>query len=163
ISYRLWRDHFAGNPKVIGSTIGFNGVPHTIIGVMPEGFLGTFVGYAMQFWTPASQQSVFDASGYKLEDRSARWIEGFARLRPGVSAATGQAQLDAAAQRLALEFPNEDRGRGVRIFPLQDNPFDNAKALKPILRVGAVVTTLVLAIVCANIANLLLVRALARR
>jgi predicted permease len=163
ISYRLWQDRFAGNPRVVGSTIRYNGVPHTIIGVTPEGFLGTFVGYAMQFWTPASQQAVFDPSGYKLEDRTARWIEGFARLKSGVGIATGQAQIDAAARRLAAEFPDADRGRGVRVLSLQENPFDNAKTLKPMLRVGSLVAILVLAIVCANIANLLLVRALARR
>jgi predicted permease len=163
ISYLLWQDHFAGNSRVIGSTISYNGVPHTIVGVTPEGFLGTFVGYAMQFWIPASQQAVLDPSGYKLEDRSARWVEGFARLKPGVSIETGQAQMDAAARRFALEFPNEDRGRGVRIVALADNPWDNASVLKPMLRVGSLVAALVLAIVCANIANLLLVRALARR
>ena len=163
ISYRLWQDRFAGNPRVIGSTIAYNRIPHTIVGVTPEGFLGTFVGYAMQFWTPASQQAVFDAGGYKLEDRTARWVEGFARLKPGVSVATGQAQVDGAARRLALEFPNEDRGRAVRIFPLSDNPFDNAKTLKPMLGVGSLIAILVLVIVCANIANLLLVRAVARR
>src|SRR5262249_23958811 len=54
-------------------------------------------------------------------------------------------------------------GRGIRIFALSDNPFDNAKELKPMLRVGAFVSALVLLIVCANIANLLLARALARK
>lgn len=163
ISYRLWQDRFGGEAGIIGSTIRFNGVPHTIVGVTPNGFLGTFVGYAMQFWTPASQQAVFDAGGYRLDDRAARWVEGFARLRPGTTVAAAQAAVDAAAQRLAREYPNEDRGRGVRLFPLEENPFDNAKVLKPMLRVGSLVTLLVLVIVCANIANLLLVRALARQ
>jgi len=163
ISYRLWQDRFRGNPGVVGSIVDLNGVPHTIIGVTPEAFLGTFVGYAMQFWVPASQQAVFDASGYKLEDRTARWVEGFARLKPGVALATGQAQIAAAARRLEQEFPNADRGRGVRIFALAENPFDNAKVLRPMLRVASIVAVLVLLIVCANIANLLLVRAVARR
>jgi predicted permease len=163
ISYRLWQDHFAGDPRVVGSTINYNGNPQTIIGVTPEGFLGTFVGYAMQFWSPASQQAVFDPTGYKLDDRSARWIEGFARLKPGVSVDAAQAQVSAAARRLESEFANEDRGRGVRLFALESNPFDNAKVLKPMLRIGSIVAALLLVIVCANIANLLLVRALARR
>lgn len=163
ISYRLWQDHFGGDPRAVGSTINYNGNPQTIIGVTPEGFLGTFVGYAMQFWSPASQQAVFDPSGYKLDDRSARWIEGFARLRPGVSIAAAQAQVSAAARHLESEFANEDRGRGVQLFPLESNPFDNAKVLKPMLRIGSIVAALLLLIVCANIANLLLVRALARR
>jgi len=163
ISYRLWHDHFGGSATIIGSKINYNGVPHTVIGVTPDGFLGTFVGYAMQFWLPVSQQAVVDPSGYKLDDRSARWIEGFARLAPGVSLAGGQSQIDAAARRLEAEFPNDDRGRGVRILSLKENPFDNAKVLKPMLRVASIVAVLVLVIVCANIANLLLVRALARR
>jgi macrolide transport system ATP-binding/permease protein len=163
ISYRLWRDHFAGDPAIVGKTINYNGVPHSIIGVTPEAFLGTFVGYAMQFWVPAVQQTVFDPSGYKLEDRTARWVEGFARLKPGVSLAAGQAQIDGAARRLELEFPNDDRGRGVRILPLTSNPFDVSQELKPMLRVSSIVAILVLLIVCANIANLLLVRAIARR
>jgi predicted permease len=162
ISYRLWQDHFRGDHNVVGTTINYNGVPHTIIGVTPEAFLGTFVGYAMQFWLPAAQQSVVDDT-YKLEDRSARWVEGFARLRPGVTLAAARAQVDAASRRLESEFPNEDRGRRIVIMPLADNPFDNAQDLKPMLRVASIVAALVLVIVCANIANLLLVRALARR
>jgi predicted permease len=163
ISYRLWQDHFGGTPSIVGTTINYNGQPHTIVGVAPREFLGTFVGYAMQFWLPAAQQAVVDASGYKLDDRSARWVEGFGRLAPGVSVEAGQAQVNAVARRLESDFPNDDRGRGIRIFPLWDNPFDNAKDLKPVLRVGAFVSALVLLIVCANIANLLLVRALARK
>lgn len=54
ISYRLWKDRFAGDPRVIGQRLAFNGIPHTIIGVAPPQFAGTFVGYAMQFWAPAS-------------------------------------------------------------------------------------------------------------
>ena len=163
ISYRLWHDYFDANPRIVGSTVNYDGVPHTIVGVTPPEFLGTFVGYAMQFWVPASQQAVLDPAGYKLDDRSARWVEGFARLAPGVSLAAAQAQIDAAARRLASAFPNEDRGRGVRILPLDHNPFDNAQTLEPMLRVASIVAVVVLLIVCSNIANLLLVRALARR
>ena len=54
-----------------------NGVRHTIVGVAPQDFYGTFVGYKFQFWVPASMQETFDPGGYKLEDRAARWIEGF--------------------------------------------------------------------------------------
>jgi macrolide transport system ATP-binding/permease protein len=163
ISYRLWRDHFRGDPSIVGKTISFDGTPHTIIGVTGEEFLGTFVGYAMQFWAPASQQAVFDPSGYKLDDRGARWIEGFVRLKPGISIERAQAEVSTAATRLATDNPNFDRGRGVRLFPLSEAPFDNAKTLKPMLRVMTIVGVFVLLIVCANVANLLLVRSLSRR
>src|SRR2546429_554567 len=149
-----WTSRVA-RPRSAHSSSARSRAPHLPEAIAPNDSLGSS--------SPPSQQAVFDASGYKLEDRTVRWVEGFARLKPGVSVATGQAQIDAAARRLESEFPNEDRGRGVRILPLPENPFDNAKALKPMLRVGSVVAVLVLLIVCANIANLLLVRALARR
>ena len=163
ISYRLWHDHLGGDLAVIGKTQLFNGVPFTIIGVAPKEFVGTFVGYSMQFWVPASMQAVFDLGGYRLEDRSARWIEGLARLKPGVTITQAQAEVAAEARRLETTFRNADRGRGVRLLPLWDAPFDNAKELLPMLRAAAVVVLFVLLIACANVANLLLVRAFARR
>ena len=129
-----------GDPAIVGKTQLFNGVPFTIIGVVRRrSSSGTFVGYSMQFWVPASMQGVFDLAGYRLDDRNARWIEGLARLKPGVSIATAQAELSAAAKRLEAAYPDADRGRGVRLLPLWDAPFDNAKELLPMLRVAAVV------------------------
>jgi macrolide transport system ATP-binding/permease protein len=163
IGYRFWRDRFRGDPNIVGKTIGLNGIPHTIVGVAPEEFLGTFVGYTIQFWLPASQQRVVDPTGYKLDDRRARWIEGFARLKPGVTLAQAQSEIGAAAKRLEADYPNDDRGRGVTILPLWNAPFDGAKELLPMLRVALIVAIFVLAIACANVANLLLVRSLSRR
>jgi predicted permease len=163
IGYRFWRDHFRGDPDVVGKTIGFNGVPHTIVGVAPEEFLGTFVGYTIQFWLPASQQQVVDPTGYKLDDRRARWIEGFARLKPGVTLSQAQSEMNAAAKRLETDNPNDDRGRGVTVLSLWNAPFDGAKELLPMLRVALIVAIFVLVIACANVANLLLVRSLSRR
>ena len=163
ISYRMWKDRMGSDPAIIGKAQLYNGVPHTIIGVTPREFVGTFVGYSMQFWVPASMQAVFDLGGYKLEDRSARWIEGLARLKPGVSIQQAQAEISGVAKRLENTYPDADRGRGVRLLPLWDAPFDNAKELLPMLRVAAIVVVFVLLIACANVANLLLVRAFARR
>jgi MacB-like periplasmic core domain len=71
ISYQLWKGRFNGDPQIIGKTQRLNNVVHTIVGVAPEGFYGTFVGWAMQFWVPASMEEIFEAGGYKLEDRGA--------------------------------------------------------------------------------------------
>src|SRR5260370_537558 len=71
ISYQLWKGRFNGDPQIIGKMQQLNGVPHTIIGVAPEGFYGTFVGWGMHFWVPASMEEIFEAGGYKLEDRGA--------------------------------------------------------------------------------------------
>jgi predicted permease len=163
IGYRFWRDHYRGDPSVVGKTIGLNGTPHTIVGVAPSEFLGTFVGYTIQFWLPASQQQIVDPTGYKLDDRRARWIEGFARLKPGVTLAQAQTEISAVAKRLETDNPNDDRGRGITILPLWNAPFDGAKELLPMLRVALIVAIFVLVIACANVANLLLVRSLSRR
>ncbi len=163
ISYRLWKDRFQGDPEIVGKTQRLNGVPHTIIGVAPEGFYGTFVGYAFQFWVPTSMQERFDSSGYKLEDRNARWIEGFARLKPGASPARAQEEMSALAKRLEAQYPASNRGRGVKLMPLWQTPFNNAGALLPTLGLALAVVFFVLLIACANVSNLLLVRSFARR
>jgi hypothetical protein len=99
ISCQIWRERFGGDPAVIGKTQVLAGLAHTIVGVAPKGFFGTFVGYAFQFWVPASMQSQFDAGVYKLEDRGARWIEGYVRLKRGVTIEQAQAELSANRRR----------------------------------------------------------------
>ena len=163
ISHQMWRERFNGDPAILGRTQILNGLPHTIVGVAPEGFYGTFVGYAFQFWVPASMQAQFDAGLYKLEDRGARWIEGFVRLKPGVTPEQAQAEISAVAKRLETDYPETNRGRGIRLFPLWQTPFNNAGALLPTLGVALGVVVAVLFIACANVGNLLLVRSFARR
>ena len=163
ISYRVWQERFQGDREIIGKTQRLNGVPFTIIGVAPDGFYGTFVGDAIQFWVPSPMQEVFDAGGYKLEDRGARWIEGFVRLKRGVTRAQAQAEISGVASRLENDYPATNRGRGVRLMELWNHPFDKASEMLPTLRVLLVVVFLVLFIACANVGNLLLVRAFARQ
>jgi predicted permease len=163
ISDRLWKDRFRGDPAIVGKTQMFDGVVHTIVGVAPEGFYGTFVGYAFQFWVPASMQETFDSTGYKLENRGERWIEGYARLKPGVSRAQAQQEISAVAKALEREYPATDRGRGIRLFPLWQAPFNNARVLLPTLRIALGVAIFVLLIACGNVGNLLLVKSIARR
>src|SRR5260221_1900859 len=163
ISYRLWQDRFRGDPGIVGRTQRLNGVPHTIIGVAPEGFYGTFVGYAFQFWIPASMQETFDPGGYKLEDRGPRWIEGFVRLKPGVTAEQAQAEIQAVATRLEAEYPATNRDRGIRLRPLWQSPFNPMETLLPTLAIALAVVSAVLLIACANVGNLLLLKSLGRR
>lgn len=163
ISYQLWRNRFKGDPEIIGKTQRLNNVPHTIIGVAPEGFYGTFVGRAIQFWVPASMQETFGSGGYKLEDRGARWIESYVRLKPGVSREQAQQQISAIAARLRSEYPGTNRGRGIGLWPLWETPFNHAGELLPILEVMVAVVAFVLLIACANVGNLLLVRSFVRR
>jgi putative ABC transport system permease protein len=163
ISYQLWQDRFHGDRSVIGKTQVLGGTQYTIIGVAPKNFYGTFVGYAWQFWVPASMQERFDSTGYKLEDRGARWIEGFVRVKPGVSLAQAQQEISAVARRLERDYPDTNRGRGIKLLPLWQSPFNATEAMLPTLAITAVVVFFVLIIACANVSNLLLLRAFARR
>jgi macrolide transport system ATP-binding/permease protein len=163
ISYQLWQRRFKGDPQIIGKTQRLNGVFHTIVGVAPEGFYGTFVGWAMQFWVPASMEEIFESGGYKLEDREARWIEAYVRLKPGVTRQQAQQEISSVAQRLEAAYPETNRGRGIRLWPLWQTPFNNAGTLLPTLEIMLAVVVFVLLIACANVGNLLLVRSFARR
>lgn len=163
ISYQFWRNRFKGDPEIIGTTQRLNNVPHTIIGVAPEGFYGTFVGRAIQFWVPASMQETFGGAGYKLEDRGARWIESYVRLKPGVVRAQAQEQISAIATRLQKDYPATNRGRSIKLWALWQTPFNHAGELLPTLEVMVAVVAFVLLIACANVGNLLLVRSFVRR
>ena len=163
ISYLTWKNRFKGDPDIVGKTQFMNGVQHTIIGVAPEKFHGTFIGVSFNFWVPTSMQETFDNTGYKLEDRGTRWIESFAFLKPGVTRQQGEAELSAIAKRLENDFPETNRGHGIEIFPLWKTPFNGAAGISPTLGITAAVVFFVLLIACANVSNLLLARSLLRR
>ena len=163
ISYLTWKDRYKSDPEIIGKTQYLNGVQHTIIGVAPEKFHGTFIGYSFNFWVPTSMQETFDSTGYKLEDRGARWIEGYAFLKPGVTRDQAQAELSAIGRRLEKDYPETDRGHEITILPLWKTPFNQAGTLSSTLAITLAVAIFVLLIACANVSNLLLVRSLLRR
>src|SRR5947199_4639246 len=163
ISYRTWRDHYKSDPEIIGKTQYLNGVQHTIVGVAPEKFHGTFIGYSFSFWVPTSMQETFDTTGYKLEDRGARWIEGYAFLKPGVTRQQVDAELHAISQRLEKDYPETNRGRDLSLLPLWKTPFNQAGNMTSTLAITMAVVFFVLLIACANVSNLLLARSLLRR
>src|SRR5262249_20687773 len=101
--------------------------------------------------------------GYKLEDRGARWIEAYAKLKTGVTREQAQQEISAVASRLEAAYPATNRGRGIQLWPLWQTPFNNANTLLPTLEIMLVVVAFVLLIACANVSNLLLVRSFARR
>ena len=160
ISYTLWKSRFKGDPQIVGKTQRLNGILHTIVGVAPQGFVGTFVGWAMNFWVPASMEEAFEGGGYKLEDRSARWIEAYVRLKPGVTRQQAQEEISAISARLDADYPATNRSR---LWPLWQTPFNNAGTLLPTLETMFVVVVFVMLIACANVGDLLLVRSLSRR
>src|SRR2546421_814938 len=162
IGYKTWKDRYSGDPNIIGRTQMLNGVQHTIIGVAPEEFHGTFIGYNFSFWVPVSMQETFD-TGYKLEDRGARWIEGYAFLKPGVTRQQADAELHAISQRLEKDYPETNRGHDLSLSPLWRTPFNQAGNMTSTLAITMAVVFFVLLIACANGSNLLLARSLLRR
>jgi macrolide transport system ATP-binding/permease protein len=163
VSYDLWQKRFKGDPQIVGKMQRLNNVPHTIIGVTPQGFYGTFVGWAMNFWVPASMEETFESGGYKLEDRGARWIEAYVRVKPGFTRTQVQDEITAIATRLEAAYPATNLGRSIKLWPLWQTPFNNAGTLLPTLQIMMAVVAFVLLIACANVGNLLLVRSFARR
>jgi macrolide transport system ATP-binding/permease protein len=163
IGYQTWKDRYGGDQNIIGRTQNLNGVQHTIIGVAPEKFHGTFIGYSFSFWVPVSMQETFDTPGYKLEDRGARWIEGYAFLKPGVTRQQADAELHAISQRLEKDYPETNRGHDLSLSPLWRTPFNQAGNMTSTLAITMAVVFFVLLIACANVSNLLLARSLLRR
>src|SRR5204863_5000039 len=161
--YRTWQERYGGDPNIIGRTQILNSIQHTIVGVAPEKFHGTFIGYSFSFWVPTSMQEAFDTTGYKLEDRSARWIEGYAFLKAGVTRQQADAELHAISQRLEKDYPETNRGHDLALSPLWKTPFNQAGNMTATLAITMVVVFFVLLIACANVSNLLLARSLLRR
>src|SRR5215472_3590739 len=163
ISYHLWQTRFNRDPEIIGKTQRFDNVVHTIVGVAPEGFYGTFVGREMEYWVPLSMVESFYGGSRLLDDRGARWCEAYVRFKPGVTRNQVQQEISVIATRLETEYPATNRGRGIKVWPLWNTPFNHASHLLPTLGIMVVVAMFVLLIVCANVGNLLLVRSFARR
>src|ERR1043166_1447605 len=163
ISYETWKNRYQGDPTIVGKTQYLNGVQHTIIGVAPENFHGTFVGGSFQFWVPISMQETFDPTGYKLEDRGARAFESFVFLKPGVTTRQAQEELSAIGRRLENDYPETNRGHEIQLLPLWRSPFNVAAEMLPTLEIAFAVVVFVLLIACANVSTLLLVRSLLRQ
>ena len=163
IGYKTWKDRYGGDPNIIGRTQMLNGVQHTIIGVAPERFHGTFIGYNFSFWVPTSMQETFDTTGYKLENRGERWIEGYAFLKPGVTRQQADSELHTISQRLEKDYPETNRGHDLSLAPLWRTPFNQAGNMTSTLAITMAVVFFVLLIACANVSNLLLARSLLRR
>lgn len=160
LSYGLWQRQFGGDPGIVGKQVLLNNRPFTVVGVTPRSFGGTWVGLSFDLWVPVMMQPALSPGGGLLEIRSTRWLETFARLKPGVTIAQARAELDAIQRRIG-EVHAADRGTGVFI-----KRFDEQGAqqwLRPVFIALLGVTGLVLLIACANIANLLLARAATRR
>ena len=152
LKYSFWQQHFGGDPEIVGKTITLNRKVSTVVGVMPRDFNYPYNGGEM--WSPL----VFDAG--ELHSRGNHYLRVIGLLKPGITMAQAQANLSAIANRAQQEFPETNSGRDAYLMTLTDDAVRGARAGVPIL-MGAVVFVLLIA--CANVANLLLVRAASRQ
>jgi putative ABC transport system permease protein len=152
IGHRLWRERFGGSPEIAGRRILLNDAPRTILGVLPAGFEFPIGGKVPDLYLPLSRKDYGT-------DREIRSLGALGRLRPGVTLAAARTELRGLAARLALSYPGSNAKVGAEIQPLDDAL--RGKNRRPLLLLtGAALLLLVIA--CANVANLLLARALAR-
>src|SRR5215468_883542 len=159
ISYGLWQRRFGGDPNIEGKQVDLNLVPHTIVAVAPPGF--TFPPNSRnEIWVPWFTQTMrADIERDPSAWRSARGFGVAAKLKPGVSFQTAQAEMNLIAERLASQYP-EDKGYGVQVTPMRESIAGDFRA--PLLALfGAL--GLVLLLACVNLANLQLTRLEARR
>jgi predicted permease len=152
ISYDLWRSQFGADPSVVGRTVRLDGVSHTIVGVMPRAFY--FPSRDVQLWTALTFQNEDYA------DRTNTYIHGVARLKPGVTFEQARADLEVIAARLARDYPDSNAETGISFFRMRENMSPRFRLM--LLALGGAALCLLL-LTCANLANLLLARAAARR
>jgi putative ABC transport system permease protein len=173
LSYGTWQRRFGGDPSVVGRSLSLNGNAYTVIGVAPRDFAGPLLGDAAEVWLPmAMQPEVRPPSAGTLrqrfpdmrllEARDVRWIEMIGRLRERTSAAEAAAALDVVGRRLQAAYPESNGDLSATALPLGSGPGLRQEA-QPLLRLLGVAVTLVLLIACANVASLLLARAVTRR
>jgi putative ABC transport system permease protein len=172
ISYRFWHQRFGGGPDVLGRRLIVSGVPFTIVGVMPRGFLGPEVGQAMDLFIPLASEAAIRGRESALANRSSWWLHVMARLRPNQSIDAATAALN--AHRPAIldatvppDWSTDYRADYVKtdftLVPAATGVSQLRTRFEQPLTIIMTVVAAVLMIACANIANLMLARAAARR
>ena len=160
LGYGLWQRHFGGTRAIIGRSIQVNENEFTIAAVLPSGFHG-FSGHA-DLWVPMQMRDELwpESARFRLlQSRDIRWHQVIARLKPRVSVEQAQAEMSTIGARLAVEYPKANRGRGIAVLPAKQSLVAGLRT--PLLVLLSAVACLLL-ITCTNVANLFLVRAIAR-
>jgi putative ABC transport system permease protein len=151
LSHGFWQSHFGSDPNIVGTNIHLNGQAYLVVGVMPEKM--RWPEFA-QLWTPMAWDD---------QERAVRGEHHYmviGRLKAGVNREKAQAEMTTISNRLAQQYPEDDEGWGAAVLPLRDDLVADVHTALEVL-LGAV--AFVLLIACANVANLVLAKTLARR
>jgi predicted permease len=166
LSYAFWKNHFGGDPSMVGKQVLVNGRPATLVGIAPPGFNGLFPAPGVEAFLPLAMLSTYE-QGWPanfMTNRILQNLYALARLRPGISVANAGAALNIVARHLSKQYPDTEKSLKLSVYSERLARPDPSTA--PTFRAAAglflVLVGLVLLLACANIANLLLVRATAR-
>ncbi len=164
VSHSFWKQQLSGDPAALGRRVRLNGTEFTIAGVAPESFTGMdpYLQPALFIPIHAAPLVMATAPANMLEDRANRWLAVRGRLAPGVSDAAAQAEFSTLAARLAHAYPDTNRNHGAWVAQELRSRFhrESLDGVLAIMLVG--IAGLVLVIACANLANLMLARGVAR-
>lgn len=152
LSYAAWQNRYGGRIDVLGQAIALEGVPYTVVGVLPQGFHFAPAATA-EFWTALHGSS--DPNG-----RGEHGLWAIARLKDGVTAETASSDMALIARQLANQYPDFDGGRSATVIPLAEMIVGNLRPILLLLLSGAI---LLLLIACVNVSGLMLVRSENRR
>ncbi len=153
LSYGLWQARYGGDPTLLGKSIRIDGAEYAVIGIMPREFQWQFWSGPRKLWVPI---------GYTKTDygRANHSFLSIARLKPGVSIAQAQAEMEAVGHNVASQYPNDDLNMSATVSPLGEYGMDGIRTTMLTLLAAV---AFVLLIACVNVANLLLARGAGRQ
>jgi macrolide transport system ATP-binding/permease protein len=174
LNYQTWQADFAGDPHIVGATVYLDTHPFTVAGIAPPGFFGDrVVSRPPEIWLPLASQAVLEGTGASVEqtDEDQLWLYPLGRVRAGANMAALQTKLSVALRQWLLTRPKYTEHGGAALIPRQHVVLAPAgggiqrlqQQTGKGLRLLMILSSVVLLIACANIANLLLARGTARR
>ncbi|HXX99987.1 MAG TPA: ABC transporter permease, partial [Candidatus Limnocylindrales bacterium] len=163
IGYDLWQSRFASDPNIIGKSVQINLHPYTIIGVAPRHFQGCKTGLRAELWVPLGMDRL--VWGWNRPDhRDTFWLNVLGKLRSSVDRRQAEGELNQLMQGIVQQYPTSHQGANqITTDPLWRSPFGANVYLYGTLPILLALATALLLLACANVANLMLVRSVARR
>ena len=167
LGYSFWQRRLGSRRDIVGQQIRINGIPARVIGIAPPDFHGVYEGLDPEGYVPLSGLIPAVEEKRTFSDRSHRPFTAFARLKPGITIAQAQSAVDVLGARFAQQYPETDKGIGIRVIPEQEArpvPTSPLAERSPIIRgFLLLLAAVVLALACMNVANLLLLRGTVRQ